>query len=144
MIAILIFTVGIAGVTSSLWYGTHASQHGKRITEATNHARSMMEALRGRNYIENAIPMVSGWPGPTSGLNDAPGDRVPLDTAPFLQAHLHNADLRSFTRNVTVTRASTNTSDHEYGLAVVTIRVYWMEKDSERHIEVRGVISHGL
>lgn len=144
MIAMAVFLIGITGVTSALWYGTHASHHGQRITEATNHARSMMEALKGRNYIDNAIPMVSGWPGATSGINDGATERRALDDPPFLNAHLHNADLRSYRRNVTVTRVSNDNTSHEFGLAVVVIRVYWFEKETEKSIEMRSLVTHAL
>lgn len=147
LIAIVVFIVGISGVTSALWFGVKSSQHGTRITEATNHGRSMMEALIGRNYIDNAAALAGTPPWPTdgSGINDNdPNTRRPLDEAPFLATHLPASDIRSYTRNVTCERITNDDTSHEYHLARVTISIFWEENGSERKVEISSVVPHAL
>ena len=146
MIAMAVILIGLAGVTSALWFGISSSQHGNRIAEATNHARSMLEAMQGRNYLDLVIPaqMVGGWPGPLSGLNDNPTDRKLLDDPPFLNAHLPDSNLSYYRRNVVSERLNTDSSNHEYHLARVTIRIFWSEKGVEKNVAITGIVRHSL
>ncbi|MBI3924123.1 MAG: prepilin-type N-terminal cleavage/methylation domain-containing protein [Armatimonadetes bacterium] len=148
MIAIMVLLVGISGVTHALWWATQHEKEGSRMSEATNHARVVLERIIPTGVIAQGVP-AGGWPTDASGLHDDPTERRPLYSGPpnvlaGLGAHLNATDTSQFSRNIRVERLSADTDSHEYTLAVITVRVFWNEQGHERSVELQTVVPHGI
>lgn len=150
MIAMMVIVVGISGVTHVLWWGKQNERGGSLMTEATNHARTLMETIIGQGLIAG-----NSWPGAGSGLFDSSNDRSPVFAPPLAggAANLSSSNLDGFTRNVRCERLSDlngTSGSSEESLALVVVRVYWQEqgenssKPHERHVELRTVVEHSV
>ena len=156
LIAMFVLTVGIAGVTASLWWATKNQGAGREMTEASNHGRVLMEALISSMEVNwTALKGGNAWPDQNSGVNDAAGTRRDVYAAPFvgleqsvtgqslIQSNL-TYDVSQFKRNITVTRqGAANTYD--FGTCIATVRIYWnTEKGRERSVAIESIIDHSL
>ena len=153
-----VIVVGVAGVTSTIWWATQKSDSGKLVTEASTLGRSLVEAVVSRNLVNRTAAGV--WPGPASGLNDPVDLRRDIRDAPFDDANLdyvfvgHNvgpdseqtaSSLDRFRRNITVERRTAVGADEpDEGLAQLTVTIYWDEGSLERRVQVHSLIGHGV
>lgn len=133
LIAVGVLAVGILGVCATFGYALRAETHAGRLSEATGHARQLVELIRVRNLPFQYDP---GMPPADSGLNDTASQRRPLNGAPFA------SDLPASTglsRNIRIERVSTDTSDYRYNLARVTVTVYWQDRGGEKRVQLVSV-----
>lgn len=147
-----VILIGIAGVVGSLTFGLRASSHGEMLTDASNHARMLIECMVGRDYISRATALTpksgsaaGNWPTAASGLNDA--GPVALDAPPFDEnpdIYLDTATLHEFTRQVTCERRGSASGDPDEFLANVTVRIFWEEKGVQKSVTMSAVIPHTL
>jgi prepilin-type N-terminal cleavage/methylation domain-containing protein len=165
LVAMFVIVVGIAGVTSSIWWAMSKADSGKFMTEATNHARALYETIVGEGLISAAAEASStGWPDGSTGLVDTdPDARTALLAPPFHAVGLAvqaqalgqssdtneiSSDTERFTRNISIVRGDptsrTATEFYLDDLAFIQVRIYWNEKGHERKAEVRGVARHNL
>ncbi len=132
LVAMFIIVVGIAGVTSTLYWGVQKSDAGKEVSEASNLARICMETLIVRGSF------VAG-----TNVNDAPAARTLLDAPPLAATDFttvgkteagayHNVastvNSRRFRRNISFTRLNNTTTAYDYPLCRATVRIYWEDK----------------
>lgn len=159
LVAMFVIVVGIAGVTSALFWGLQKTDSGKFHTQASNLCRVFTESYLARGLTTLSLG-ASTWPPATSGVNDGPNERKPLFSPPFndladftidYDSNLTTAELEKFTRNVSVTRLAApgsvegpNGTGYKASLARLVVRVYWHEKSLERHAELETVFSHGV
>lgn len=92
LVAMFVILVGIAGITSTIWWGTQRADSGQLVTEASNHARTLFETVVSRNLVKLAADANGGnFPvgGGTFGLVSAnTSSRDPIYSAPFDKATL--------------------------------------------------------
>lgn len=155
LVAMFVITVGIAGVTASLWWATKNQGAGREMTEASNHARVLMEALI--SSLEVNWDTISGgaFPDSTSGINDLPATRTPIYAAPFVgldqsvtgqSVNQDNMTYEAdrFQRNIALTRQG-GTNTYDFGTCIATVRVFWnTEKGRERQVALESIIDHNL
>jgi prepilin-type N-terminal cleavage/methylation domain-containing protein len=145
LVALFVIVVGIAGITSTIWWATKRSDSGKVVTEASNHARSIYETILSKELIGKA------------GLADASDTaRTAMRAVPFDQPSLDyifgeqaigqavnndeiSSDINRFTRNITVTNRPTGGYDEK--LSNLRVRVYWTEGRHERNVSLEGVVA---
>ena len=160
LVAMFVIVIGIAGVTSSIFWGLKHQDSGKSITEASNHGKLILERLA----IEGQLLNITTWPADGSGINDSSAStRRDVYAAPFAalkdfqlgqkvvagagsQSNI-GSDTSRFKRNITTERLTPVNSpvdDYKSNLAKVTVRIYWFENEHERHVTVQGVMPHGL
>jgi hypothetical protein len=156
-----VIIVGIAGVMSSIYWGLQHQDSGKIMSEASNHAKLILERIAINGYVTTG----TGWPTAASGINDPDLDtRRDIHDFPFAALEEFNlgqsvkvgsttagsqnnfgSGTDRFTRNIQTTRLTpTNPPNDDYksSLARVDVRVYWFEKKYERKVLVQGVFPH--
>jgi hypothetical protein len=165
LVAMFVMVVGIAGVTSSIYWGMQKTDSGKYVTQASDFARILTETFVARGEIAQAAALTPPWPDADSGINDEPGERRALFAPPFQDlatagaadmaygAVLEQRDVDKYSRNIQVERLAPegtltgppgNQSGYSAELARLVVRVYWDEKGHERHVKLETVIDHGL
>ncbi len=160
MVAMFVIVVGIAGVTSTIWWGMQKSDSGKLINEASNIGRVIVENIVAQGMIGNATPAPPAWPNALSGINDSATDRRELDAAPLntvVLDHIANAvdnthsDWNRFRRNIRcVQMGAPGSGIYDEVLCTLSVRIYWQEKKTvtgntigEHHIAHELVAAHG-
>lgn len=136
LIAIAVLSIGVAGVTASVVYGTRHADAGARLSESTEIARMLFEELQASTLIDTVQPG-QPWPGPDSGLADGVGARVELGAAPFGALNFPPSYRATFKRRVTVEPLA-----DEPRLARVTIEIFWSDPNGEHRTEFFGVTRH--
>lgn len=138
MIAIAVISIGLSGVAASLYFGHIQSQHGDELAKASQYARSSLEMINTRNLINLTTPKdANGLPDATTGLNDADADpprallSLPFYNQDFLGYSAVDPndksarELANYTRKIQMERLSNDDTTPEYGLARVTVTIYW-------------------
>ena len=118
---ILLVLLSLLGTVS---FALEGSRHAEGVQDGSWYAQSLVEVIRDRGLAQNP------------GFNDAPGARIPIETAPF------NLDFPAdtgYTRRIVTRRLSTDTTNYQYKLFEIVVTVYWQSKRSENSFEVRAV-----
>ena len=164
LVAMFVMVVGIAGVTSAIYWGMQKTDSGKYVTQASDLARILTETFVARGEIAEAAPS-GGWPASDSKINDLPEERRPVFDEPFqdlsvagtgftsYDSVIEQRDITKYTRNISVERLAPdgtltgppgNQSGYTAELARLTVRVYWNEKGHERNVKLETLIPHGV
>lgn len=146
--AMFVIVIGISGVTSAIYWGLEKQDSGKVIAEASAHGELILEQV-----LQTA---------PSTAADASLSDRTPLYDPPFdkladyrlgqtekvgksggtvgSQKNLEN-DVSRFTRNIQIQKLTPNGTVDAFrsGMSLVTVRIYWTEKNHERHVTVEGV-----
>lgn len=151
MIAMAILAIGMAAVAATLIYGSQKSKHGDSITQAVQHARTLVEVTMGQGFNDNAalVDAGTGLPKTESGLNDtATQDFRALDDPPFSaslflpdralgdEGRTGSGHLEKFKRKITMVRRGVPAD----GLALMTVTVQWEEEGAKRNVSLSAVI----
>lgn len=153
LVAMAVIAIGMSGVAASLYFGFQKSQHGDKISTASNHARTLIELAVGRNLNDGGtiVPLdAQGLPTATSGLNDATTDPpVPLASAPFFDNDFlpvgeagsvdPRAYLDDFQRKIQITRLGAAGTPEEF-LERMTVTIYWEEKGGRHNVSLSAII----
>lgn len=148
LIALFILTVGILGVMATLFWATRNSDSGKVVTEATSLARTISETIRLRGVA---------YPFPTE-YNDAVTVRKAITAPPFNSlvnevyldsikgqggtsgAQDMQSNLDRFQRNISLKQVTTASDSHLAKMCQLTVKIYWKEKERERHVSLDSLI----
>jgi len=144
-----VIVVGIAGITSTIWWATKRSDSGKVVTEASNHARSIFETILSKELLKNPTLADSSDTARTA-MRAAPFDAPSLD---YIfgehikgQSGLNNneisSDIDRFTRNIRV--VDRVAGDYDENLTNLRVRVYWKEGNHERNVSLEGVVARNV
>ena len=145
LIAIGVIAVGMSGVAASLIFGATRSSHGHQIALAANHARTLVETLKGRSLVSKApLDGTTKLPQDDSGVNDKVDDPPRLlNDPPFDDATIHPAidtdELEKFRRKIMLSRRGGKGEIGE-NLVNVTVTVYWEEKGVEKSVTTTAVV----
>jgi prepilin-type N-terminal cleavage/methylation domain-containing protein len=142
LIAMFVLVVGIAGVTSSIWWGVQKADSGQYLSDASNYARVLMESVVLGGLVKaETVNKGLNLPSAASGLNDGVNDRVPIFDPPTVFTSLRTtyavedsaADIDRFRRNISTVRlAAANSKDslggnHYSNMFRITVRVFWQD-----------------
>jgi hypothetical protein len=165
LVAMFVMVVGIAGVTSAIYWGMQKTDSGKYVTQASDLARIITETFVARGEIAEAAVGSPAWPDNSSKIFDDPADRRPVFDEPFqdlsvvgtgitaYDSVIEQRDITKYTRNIRVERLAppgtltgppTNQSGYTASLARLIVKVYWNEKGHERHVTLETIIPHGV
>lgn len=165
LVAMFVMIVGIAGVTSAIYWGMQKTDSGKYVTQASDLARIITETFVARGEIAEAAVGTPPWPDSDSKINDNPEERRPVFDEPFqdlsiagtgftaYDSVIDQSRIDRFRRNISVQRVApagtvTGPPDNQSGytaeLAVLTVKIYWDEKGHERHVSLETIIPHGV
>lgn len=128
LISVVVSSIALSGLASALFFGLLSGRYADERTLALNYARQMIEIIRisNRDFDPNLAAI---------GLEDNPGDRRPLQTAPFDGTSAGFAGVTfydpQFTRNIRVTQGEPNGS-----LAKIEVTLYWTRNGVERNVQV--------
>ena len=107
LIAMFVLTVGIAGVTASLWWATKNQGAGREMTEASNHGRVLMEALISSMEVNwTALKGGNAWPDQNSGVNER------LNSSDHLGGRASDMDFPLLVRDGNAPNRSLRVLDH--------------------------------
>ncbi len=124
LVALGVLAVGILAVYASLTFSLKASRHSDSMARAIALNRLILDLVRSR-----------GLDRTTAGLNDGPGQRRPVDAAPFAADIPGNPP---FERNVQIDPVSTDASRPESALRRVKVTIFWREQGGERSVVFEG------
>ena len=154
LVALFIIAVGLLGVMATLVWATRYSDSGKVVTEATSLARTLTETVRMRG-VQYPLPTDSEYlTGPRRKVLAPPFNSLENEVylAPVKgqsgasgEANTQS-DLDRFQRSILV-KALDSGSGSEPHLAKVgqlTVKVFWQEKQRERHVAIETVIPLSL
>jgi type II secretory pathway pseudopilin PulG len=137
LVAFALFLMASIAIYSMLSVGIRATSQSGNTTQAVNFGRHILELIRARNlaFTQEQIP-----PSSKSGLNDQLRDRIPLNASPFGESDFSGlSNTTQFTRNISISRLSSNRNSFEYNLMKIEVAVYWKEKNQERGVEVSAL-----
>ena len=164
LVAMFVMIVGIAGVTSAIYWGMQKTDSGRYITQASDLARILTETFVARGEIAEADGSPP-WPSAASKINDDPSERRPVFDEPFqdlssvgagitsYDSVIEQRDIDKYKRNIRVERLAPegsltgspgNQSGYSASLARLIVKIYWDEKGHERHVTLETIIPHGL
>lgn len=137
LMAVFVLAVALLGTVAALHYSVRGSLHGSLYTEASSHARAIMEVM----LSENRAFLSASLPAATSGINDAAGVTRPLNEAPFAQTEYRFPNLSRFRRSIWVQEVrSLNDSvaarAWRSDLRQITVTVYWNEASRQRSVQL--------
>lgn len=141
LVSIALLAIALFGVLGSIAYGTRHSATGEELTEASHIARQLLVAMQETTAIDRT-DITERWLKPNSGLNDAGDVRRTLDAAPLGGVTFTTTQLGRYTRRIVTTRTSEQPSDHRYGLANVTVEIFWLSKHGPTQLRMTGVVTH--
>lgn len=118
--------MGLLAMVSVLAYAARASRSSELSSEAVGHAVHLIELIRSRNLDFGGFTVP---PASTSGINDPPGTRRPLNAYPF------NSDFQasSFERHIEMARMGPS-GDYKYNVMKIECTVFWEENGEERSV----------
>ena len=132
LIAIFVITVGMLGTISALVFGAKAAQHSDRMTEATNHAREVIEQVRSSNLV---------WANPLNpALNQTDSARSPLNAGPAPLTNLPSDS--NMTRNIQIIQGI-GPDPEMANIARVRVRVFFVIKGHEKVVELMAFEKKG-
>lgn len=147
-----VIAVGLAGVAATLYFGHQKSQHGDRVAEATNLARTIIELSVGRSFLDNNtnVPLQpNGLPTNASGLNDPPTATPrplldpPFNASDFLPISEAGVDrwayLRDYQRRIIVTRVGAAGTPEEL-LLRMNVTLFWEEKGGRHNVSLSAIV----
>lgn len=141
LVSLAVIAIALFGVMGSIAYGTRHARSGEELGEAVQLARQVLVYIQESSVLDTVEP-TEPWFSEDSGLNDATTVRRELDAAPLGGLAIPLVQLERYQRRVVATRLSDNPSDHRYGLARVTVEIFWESKQGWRRLELSGVVSH--
>ena len=163
LVAMFVLVVGIAGVTSAIYWGIQNTDRGQHITQASNYARGLMESIQAQGMVRNAASAEHGaqpsaMPTSSGDFVDAPGDLTPIFDPPFqflkdkYGVAESDATIDRYRRNIQVTQlANWGVSDSMGGdsashLCNVVVTVWWTEDGTnyDKSVKVESVMPHDL
>lgn len=135
LFAIGVVAIGLLALMSVFITGQRANTYGKNLSDATNHARQIMEIIRSRGlaFKTGQVP-----PNAASGFNDGT-TRKALNATPPLQMAMMPDEPR-FTRTITTVRASNQASSYLYSMLICTVTVYWEERGVIKSISISSLL----
>ena len=135
LFAIGVVAVGLLGLASVFITGLRANAFGKHTSEATNHARQVLEIIRSRGLAFKTATMP---PNADSGFNDGTS-KVALNSSPPLQMAMLPGNTR-FQRSISSKRASADAGSYLYKYLEITVTVHWEERGIPRSVSVSGLL----
>ncbi len=153
MVSLGVIAIGIVGLASSLYFGFIQSQHGDRISKATQQARVLIETTRGNSLSSNSeyLNLGTNLPRTDSGLNDdfevnSFDDARPLYDPPFdveISHLMPPQETSRFRRRITLERTGLAGEVGE-NLLRMSVTIYWQEKEKLKHVTTTGILTHPL
>lgn len=154
LVALFIIAVGLLGVMATLVWATRNADSGKVVTEATSLARTLTETVRMRG-VQHPLPSGSEYvTGPRKKVLDPPFNSLENEVylAPVKgqagaggEANTQSG-LDRFERSIIVREVDTGgSSDPHLGkIGQLTVKVFWKEKQRERHVAIETIIPLSL
>lgn len=165
VVSIGVVSIGLMALMAVLVASQRAAAHGATLSEATGHARHILELIRSDNGLAYPGGNSIDLPVEDTGLNDDLGGREPweLTAADFHDLPLLDKPVgvptaqrglsglrdpgapegewegQRFRRTITAARLSESTSDYRFGLRKFTVSVYWLDEGVLRSTSVSGV-----
>jgi len=125
LISIAVISIALLGLMASMLFGTRGAEHARRVTEASNYAREIIEIISVRNVCNN------------SAVNDT--SPVDLNAGNYngTWGTLPNFQVAPYKRKVTVSEVSSSGSVVLYQIRVV---ISWNSPGSgaARNLELLG------
>ncbi len=165
VVSIGVVSIGLMALMAVLVASQRAAAHGATLSEATGHARHILELIRSDNELAfpggNSIDLPVG----DTGLNDDLGGREPweLTAADFNSLPLLDTPVgvppeqrglsglrdpgapeaewegQRFRRTIQASRLSEETSTYRFGLRKFTVTVYWLDQGVLRSTSISGI-----
>lgn len=108
LISLAVLSVGMLGLMAAMLYGSRGAEHARRVTEANNYARQIVEIIRIRNVANDAAATDSGQVALNAGNYNGAWGVMPANT--------------DYRRQVTCSLISTASGVSLYNIRV---RVFW-------------------
>lgn len=128
LIAFFILAVALLGTTAALHFGMTTSRHAALMTEASGHARALMQMM----LSENRAFSSSALPASTTGYNDLAGVTRPLNDPPFGMTDYKLPAGSQYRRRIEVRNykalADTSAAAWKDDVRQVSVTVSWSER----------------
>jgi len=124
LISIAVLSIGMLGLMAAMLYGSRGAEHARRVTEANNYARQILEIIRIRNVASEAGATDSGQVALNAGNYSGTWGVMPANT--------------DYRRQVTCTLLSSAAGVSLYNIKV---RVFWNSsgQGAERSVDLVAV-----
>lgn len=131
--------VALFGLSSVFIAGMRANDYGKHISEATSHAREIMEVIRSRG-LAYAAGVAPGTAFPAnSGFNDGSSKYALNHNVPPGLSVVQDSPM--FKRNIKATWASSSAASYLYKCVECTVTVSWEERGINRQVDLTALLT---
>ena len=124
MVAMLVVSIGLLSIAGAVIYSTRIGTQSARQTRALQYSKQII-ALSKLSNLPRVAP-----------INDAPGDRVPMEAPPFQSQITASPD---FKRNVRMQPLSNDPNDYRSQLYNVDVTVYWYDRGRELSLRDQAI-----